>query len=150
MIAAVEDARAAQERETARLRDKLVGLGVLQPTTSIAETNGNQVVANGTLKGCSGRGDGVEGCSDLVKKEEVRETIKLKQLDACVMSNWKLCGEMGGSMRYRVFRLISRMWWDATNSISGMPLSRWSSLSAMPFASAVAPPLSVFGAAVGT
>lgn len=66
MIAAVEDARAAQERETARLREKLVGLGMLEATVpSLVETNGNQLVANGTSK------DSSEHRGGLVKKEEV-------------------------------------------------------------------------------
>lgn len=82
VIAAVEDARAAQERETARLRDKLVGLGMLEaPVPPLVETNGK---ANGTSN---------DRCSGLVKKEEV-------------MHVWLVSEAMWVFMRYWMFRLV--------------------------------------------
>lgn len=71
VIAAVEDARAAQEREAERLRDKLSGFGkTLTPLT--ARTNGTASTAatnGGTLRDFSGGNEG--GRDDLVDSAEV-------------------------------------------------------------------------------
>lgn len=71
MIAAVEDARAAQEREAERLRDKLRGMGMLSPPH--AGANGNS--GNDSLGG--GFDDADEGGRDtLVDGEEVGGATK--------------------------------------------------------------------------
>lgn len=75
VIAVVEDARAAQEREAERLRDKLSGFG--KTLTPLApRTNGEPASATSTANGGTLRefslSDGVEGGrNDLVDSAEV-------------------------------------------------------------------------------
>lgn len=75
VIAAVEDARAAQEREAEHLRDKLRGLGkLLSPPrelnskAGIANGNGH-VRGNGAWGGADSRGEGAQ--DQLAEGEEV-------------------------------------------------------------------------------
>lgn len=81
VIAVVEDARAAQERQAERLRDKLSGFGkALSPLAP--RTNGTAATAAATATSNGGTlrefslSDGDEGgCDDLVDSAEVRFAV---------------------------------------------------------------------------
>lgn len=75
MIAVVEDARAAQEREAERLRDKLSGLGKtltpLAPRTNGAASASASASNGGTLRDYANEDEDEGGRDDLVDSAEV-------------------------------------------------------------------------------
>ena len=75
IIAAVEDARATQEREAERLRDKLRGLGILQPALA-GEPNGDSGVSNGMSEGAGKGRDMTTVREDYCEEKEVGTALK--------------------------------------------------------------------------
>lgn len=123
----VEDARAAQEREAERLRDKLSGFG--KTLTPLApRTNGTAATATATAAANGGTlrefSDGDEGGrDDLVDSEEVRFVVH--RILACLVLSCVILCYLVSSCVILCYRILYFLVFDSTTTLLFCETDRW-------------------------